>query len=34
MFFVKQGSAHAGLPPLNGGAILGFILGFVIMHGI
>jgi len=34
MFFVKQGSAHAGLPPLNGGAILGFLLGFIIMHGI
>jgi presenilin-like A22 family membrane protease len=34
MFFVQKGSAHAGLPPLNGGAIIGFILGFIFMHGI
>jgi presenilin-like A22 family membrane protease len=34
MFFVQKGSAHAGLPPLNGGAIIGFILGFVFVNGI
>jgi len=34
MSFVQKGSAHAGLPPLNGGAIIGFIFGFVLMHGI
>jgi presenilin-like A22 family membrane protease len=34
MFFVQKGSAHAGLPPLNGGAVIGFILGFIFMYGI
>ncbi|MCL2460621.1 MAG: presenilin family intramembrane aspartyl protease [Euryarchaeota archaeon] len=34
MSFVKKGSAHAGLPPLNGGAIIGFIFGFILMNGI
>jgi presenilin-like A22 family membrane protease len=34
MFFVQKGSAHAGLPPLNGGAIIGFLFGFSLVHGI
>ena len=33
MFFVVKGKAHAGLPPLNGGAITGFIVGHLIAYG-
>ena len=31
MSFVQKGSAHAGLPPLNGGAIAGFIIGMILL---
>ena len=27
LHFVDRGRAHAGLPPLNGGTILGFLAG-------
>ncbi len=30
LFFVNQGKPQAGLPPLNGGAIAGFILGCIL----
>lgn len=33
MRWVIKGKAHAGLPPLNGGAILGFLLGHLIVYG-
>ncbi|MDR2855975.1 MAG: hypothetical protein LBV40_07505 [Methanomicrobiales archaeon] len=32
MFFVQRGSAHAGLPPLNGGAIIGFLIGMILIY--
>lgn len=31
---VQSGKPQAGLPPLNGGAIIGFILGWIIMNGL
>ena len=31
MFLVQRGSAHAGLPPLNGGAIIGFFIGMMLL---
>ncbi len=31
--WVLKGSAHAGLPPLNGGAILGFLIGHLLVYG-
>lgn len=31
--WVLKGKAHAGLPPLNGGAILGFLLGHLLVYG-
>jgi len=31
LFFVSSGRAHAGLPPLNGGAIIGFLLGWLFV---
>jgi presenilin-like A22 family membrane protease len=31
MFLVQRGSAHAGLPPLNGGAIIGFFIGMMLI---
>ena len=34
MFFVNKGVAHAGLPPLNGGAIIGFFIGMVFTQMI
>jgi presenilin-like A22 family membrane protease len=34
MFFVQRGSAHAGLPPLNGGAIIGFFIGMMLISGL
>ncbi|MBN1390596.1 MAG: hypothetical protein JXA22_08145 [Candidatus Thermoplasmatota archaeon] len=33
MFFVLKGKAHAGLPPINSGTILGFIIGHLIIYG-
>jgi presenilin-like A22 family membrane protease len=33
MFFVLKGKAHAGLPPINTGTILGFIIGHLIVYG-
>ncbi|MGA1819636.1 MAG: presenilin family intramembrane aspartyl protease PSH [Thermoplasmatota archaeon] len=33
MFFVIKGKAHAGLPPINSGTILGFIIGHLIIYG-
>ncbi|MGA1872709.1 MAG: presenilin family intramembrane aspartyl protease PSH [Thermoplasmatota archaeon] len=33
MFFVIKGKAHAGLPPINSGTILGFIIGYLIVYG-
>lgn len=33
MFFVLKGRAHAGLPSLNTGCFLGFLVGFYIDHG-
>jgi len=33
MFFVLKGKAHAGLPPINTGTILGFIIGHMIIYG-
>jgi presenilin-like A22 family membrane protease len=33
MRWVLKGKAHAGLPPLNGGAILGFIIGHLLVYG-
>ena len=33
MRWVIKGKAHAGLPPLNGGAILGFLIGHLIVYG-
>jgi presenilin-like A22 family membrane protease len=33
MRWVIKGKAHAGLPPLNGGAILGFMIGHLIVYG-
>lgn len=29
--FVSSGRPHAGLPPLNGGAIIGFIVGWILI---
>ena len=34
MSFVQRGSAHAGLPPLNGGAIIGFLIGMILIYGL
>ena len=34
MFLVQRGSAHAGLPPLNGGAIIGFFIGTMLISGL
>ncbi|MCU0799424.1 MAG: presenilin family intramembrane aspartyl protease, partial [Candidatus Thermoplasmatota archaeon] len=31
--FVLKGKAHAGLPPLNGGSILMFLLGHLLIYG-
>lgn len=31
MSFVSSGKPHAGLPPLNGGAIIGFLVGYLII---
>ncbi len=31
--FVLKGKAHAGLPPLNGGSILMFLLGHLLLYG-
>ncbi|MFW3145922.1 MAG: presenilin family intramembrane aspartyl protease PSH [Thermoplasmatota archaeon] len=33
MRWVIKGKAHAGLPPLNGGTILGFLIGYLILYG-
>jgi presenilin-like A22 family membrane protease len=33
MFFVLKGKAHAGLPPINSGTILGFIIGHLLIYG-
>jgi presenilin-like A22 family membrane protease len=33
MFFVIRGKAHAGLPPINSGTILGFIIGMLVVYG-
>ncbi|MEA3559355.1 MAG: presenilin family intramembrane aspartyl protease PSH [Candidatus Thermoplasmatota archaeon] len=33
MRWVLKGKAHAGLPPLNGGTILGFLIGYLILYG-
>jgi presenilin-like A22 family membrane protease len=33
MYFVLKGKAHAGLPPINSGTILGFIIGHLIIYG-
>jgi presenilin-like A22 family membrane protease len=30
LYFVASGRPQAGLPPLNGGAIIGFLLGFLV----
>ena len=30
LFFVNKGKPQAGLPPLNGGAIAGFLIGAVL----
>jgi presenilin-like A22 family membrane protease len=34
MYFVLKGNAHAGLPLLNGGAILGFFLTLLPLYGL
>jgi presenilin-like A22 family membrane protease len=34
MLFVNKGVAHAGLPPLNGGAVIGFFIGVLFMQMI
>jgi presenilin-like A22 family membrane protease len=31
LHFVSSGKPQAGLPPLNGGTILGFLAGYAIM---
>jgi len=31
--FVLKGKAHAGLPPLCGGTILGFLIGHLVIYG-
>ncbi|MFO8050978.1 MAG: presenilin family intramembrane aspartyl protease PSH [Thermoplasmatota archaeon] len=31
--WVLKGKAHAGLPPLNGGSILGFLVGYLLLYG-
>lgn len=31
MHFVRKGVAQAGLPPLNGGAVLGFLVGYALL---
>lgn len=33
MRWVLKGKAHAGLPPLNGGSILGFLIGYLLLYG-
>ncbi|MBN1166233.1 MAG: hypothetical protein JXA44_03785 [Methanospirillaceae archaeon] len=33
-FIIGKGQAHAGLPPLNGGAIIGCIIGILITAGM
>jgi len=30
LWFVNKGKPQAGLPPLNGGAIIGFLIGYAI----
>ena len=34
MYFVMKGRPHAGLPLLNGGAILGFLIALVPLYGV
>jgi presenilin-like A22 family membrane protease len=34
LYFVSSGKPQAGLPPLNGGTILGFLVGWVLMMAI
>ncbi|MFA5862057.1 MAG: presenilin family intramembrane aspartyl protease, partial [Candidatus Thermoplasmatota archaeon] len=34
MYFVLKGRPHAGLPLLNGGAIVGFLLSLVPLFGV
>ena len=34
MWYVGQGKAQAGLPLLNGGAILGYIVGGIMTIGL
>lgn len=34
MYFVMKGRPHAGLPLLNGGAILGFLLALLPLYGV
>lgn len=34
MYFVMKGNPHAGLPLLNGGAILGFLLAMLPLYGV
>jgi len=34
LYFVSSGKPQAGLPPLNGGTILGFLTGYAIMMSI
>jgi presenilin-like A22 family membrane protease len=31
LYFVNSGKPQAGLPPLNGGTILGFLIGWAAM---
>jgi presenilin-like A22 family membrane protease len=31
LYFVNSGKPQAGLPPLNGGTILGFLAGWALM---
>jgi presenilin-like A22 family membrane protease len=33
MYFVIKGKAHAGLPPINSGTIIGFLLGMLVVYG-
>jgi presenilin-like A22 family membrane protease len=34
LYFVNSGKPQAGLPPLNGGTILGFLIGWAAMMAI